>query len=158
MLAGHLTKCAKLVAIGIAQICAVTVARRIRARASGTFAGSAVGESGRIPCVDRILILGSQTGCAAIGIGCRFTITRGSNSKCTRSKATVKMKDYGFFLPLAAKGKNVVIDGKVELKTTSVAELRHYAEDAKKTNEEINAITKPTKEVRVMAKGIVIVE
>ena len=74
------------------------------------------------------------------------------------SQATVKMKDYGFFLPLAAKGKNVVIDGKVELKTTSVAELRHYAEDAKKTNEEINAITKPTKEVRVMAKGIVIVE
>ena len=51
-----------------------------------------------------------------------------------------------------------MIDGKVELKTTSVAELRHYAEDAKKTNEEINAITKPTKEVRVMAKGIVIVE
>ena len=74
------------------------------------------------------------------------------------SQATVKMKDYGFFLPLAAKGKNVVIDGKVEFKTTSVAELRHYAEDAKKTKEEIDAITKPTKEVRVMAKGIVIVE
>ncbi len=74
------------------------------------------------------------------------------------SKATVKMKDYGFFLPLAAKGKTVVIDGKVELKTTSVAELRHYAEDAKKSKEEIDAITKPEKEVKVMAKGIVIIE
>lgn len=74
------------------------------------------------------------------------------------STATVKMKDYGFFLPVAAKGKVVVIDGEVKLKTTSVAELKHYAEDAKKTKEEIDAITKPEKEVRVTAKGIVIVE
>ncbi len=74
------------------------------------------------------------------------------------SNATVKMKDYGFFLPLAAKGKNVVIDGEVKLKTTSVAELKHYAEDAKKSKEEIAAITKPEKEVRVTAKGIVIVD
>ena len=72
--------------------------------------------------------------------------------------AMVKMKDYGFFLPLAAKGKTVVLDGKVQMKETSVAELKHYAEDAKKSKEEIAAITKPEKEIRVMAKGIVIVE
>ena len=72
--------------------------------------------------------------------------------------AMVKMKDYGFFLPVAAKGKTVVIDGEVKMKTTSVAELKHYAEDAKKSKAEIDAITKPEKEVRVTAKGIVIVE
>jgi Domain of unknown function (DUF4920) len=72
--------------------------------------------------------------------------------------AMVKMKDYGFFLPLAAKGKTVVIDGEVKIKTTSVAELRHYAEDAKKSKEEIAAITQPKKEVSVLAKGIVVVE
>ena len=72
--------------------------------------------------------------------------------------AMVKMKDYGFFLPLAAKGKTVVIDGEVKIKNTSVEELRHYAEDAKKSKEEIEKITKPVKEVRVTAKGIVIVE
>jgi len=72
--------------------------------------------------------------------------------------AMVKMKDYGFFLPLAAKGKTVVIDGEVKLKTTSVSELKHYAEDAKKSQEEIDAIKEPKKEVRVMAKGIVVVE
>ncbi len=72
--------------------------------------------------------------------------------------AMVKMKDYGFFLPLAAKGKTVIIDGAVNLKTTSVAELKHYAEDAKKTKEEIDAIKEPKKEVKVMAKGIVIVD
>jgi len=72
--------------------------------------------------------------------------------------AMVKMKDYGFFLPLAAKGKTVVLDGEVKMKTTSVAELKHYAEDAKKSKEEIAAITKPEKEIRVTAKGIVVVE
>ena len=51
--------------------------------------------------------------------------------------AMVKMKDYGFFLPVAAKGKTVVLDGEVKMKTTSVAELKHYAEDAKKSKEEI---------------------
>ncbi len=72
--------------------------------------------------------------------------------------ATVKMKDYGFFLPLAAAGKTVIIDGEVKMKTVSVEELRHYAEDAKKSKEEIEAITKPQKEVRVTAKGILVVE
>lgn len=72
--------------------------------------------------------------------------------------AMVKMKDYGFFLPLAAKGKTVVIDGDVKMKTISVAEQKHYAEDAKKSKEEIDAITEPKKEVSVLAKGIVIVQ
>ena len=72
--------------------------------------------------------------------------------------ALVKMKDYGFFLPVAAKGKTVVIDGNVQVKTTSVAQLQHYAEDAKKSKEEIAAITKPEQEIHVLAKGIVVVE
>ena len=73
------------------------------------------------------------------------------------STATVKMKDYGFFIPTAAKGKTVVIDGEVKMKTTSVAELKHYAEDAKKSQSEIDAITEPKKEVRVTANGVVVV-
>src|SRR5688572_21071396 len=54
-----------------------------------------------------------------------------------KETAMVKMKDYAFFLPIAAKGKTVVIDGEVIKKTISVAELKHYAEDAKKSKEEI---------------------
>jgi hypothetical protein len=69
----------------------------------------------------------------------------------------VKMKDYGFFVPLAAKGKTVVIEGQVSMKTTSVKELRHYAEDAKKSQAEIDAITQPKKEVNILAKGIVVI-
>ena len=73
-------------------------------------------------------------------------------------QAMVKMKDYGFFVPLAAKGKEVVIEGEVSMKTTSVKELKHYAEDAKKPQAEIDAITQPKKEVNILAKGIVVVE
>ena len=72
-------------------------------------------------------------------------------------QATVKMKDYGFFVPLAAKGKTVVIDGQAAIKTVSVKELRHFAEDAKKSQAEIDAITQPKTEVNILAKGIVVV-
>lgn len=72
--------------------------------------------------------------------------------------AFVKMKDYGFFLPSAIKGKTIALDGEAELKVTSVAELRHYAEDAKKSKQEIEAITQPTEEIRFTAKGISVVK
>ena len=72
--------------------------------------------------------------------------------------AFVQMKDYGFFLPTAIKGKTIVIDGAVKLVTTSVDDLKHYAEDAKKTKEEIDAITQPEKEINIMANGILVVK
>ncbi|MBX2922364.1 MAG: DUF4920 domain-containing protein [Chitinophagaceae bacterium] len=70
--------------------------------------------------------------------------------------AFVKMKDYAFFLPAAIKGKYIVMDGEASIKTISVNELRHYAEDAKKTKEEINAIIRPEQEIRLIANGIVV--
>jgi hypothetical protein len=72
--------------------------------------------------------------------------------------AFVKMKDYGFFLPTAVKGKTIVLDGEVKMITTSVDELQHYAKDAKKPQAEINAITQPKKEIRFTATGITVVE
>lgn len=72
--------------------------------------------------------------------------------------AFVKMQDYAFFLPTAIKGKTVVVDGEAMKKTTSVAELKHYAMDAKKSAEEVAAITKPEEEIRLTAKGIVVVQ
>src|ERR1044071_9933805 len=70
------------------------------------------------------------------------------------TEAFVKMKDYAFFVPLDMIGKTVVLDGKAFIKTTSVSELNHYAEDAKKSQKEIDAITQPKNEIRYMASGI----
>lgn len=72
--------------------------------------------------------------------------------------ATVKMKDYGFFVPTALEGKNILINGNAALKTTSVKELQHLAEDGGKSKEEIDAITEPKETITIMANGIKVKE
>lgn len=75
-----------------------------------------------------------------------------------KNAAFVKMKDYGFFVPTAIADKNVVLDGIAFVKTTSVAELKHYAEDGKKSQAEIDAIKEPKQEIRFLANGILVVK
>ncbi|MES2566447.1 MAG: DUF4920 domain-containing protein [Bacteroidota bacterium] len=75
-----------------------------------------------------------------------------------KNEAFVKMKDYGFFVPMAISGKNVVLDGIAFIKTTTVDELKHYAEDGKKTQAEIDAIKEPKQEIRFLANGILVVK
>lgn len=70
----------------------------------------------------------------------------------------VNFKDYAFFMPKDLAGKKVVIDGFAERKETSVEDLKHFAEDAKKSAEEIAKITKPKKEIVFEAKGVVVLE
>ena len=73
-------------------------------------------------------------------------------------KAFVKMKGYAFFVPSALSGKTIVLEGIAFTKTTSVAELKHYAQDGKKPQKEIDAITAPKNEIRLLANGILVVE
>lgn len=84
--------------------------------------------------------------------GCWLTIQTEDNSQFF-----VKMKDYAFFVPTALKGKNVVLEGTAERKVTSIDEQKHYAEDAKKPQAEIDAITTPKEEIRFVANGIKVV-
>ncbi|MFZ6013497.1 MAG: DUF4920 domain-containing protein [Bacteroidota bacterium] len=72
--------------------------------------------------------------------------------------AFVRMKGYGFFVPTAIKGHTVVIEGTAKTVITSVEDLKHYAEDAKKIQEEIDAIKEPKKEIQLIANGILVVE
>lgn len=66
----------------------------------------------------------------------------------------VRFKDYGFFMPLDSKGREVIVEGKAFVKTTPVSELRHYAEDAGKSKEEIEKITEPKVEYAFEAHGV----
>jgi len=70
--------------------------------------------------------------------------------------ATIKMKDYAFFVPSALVGKKVIINGEASLKTVSVAELQHIAEDAGKSKEEIAKITEAEETISIMANGIMV--
>lgn len=68
----------------------------------------------------------------------------------------IKMKDHAFLVPLALNGKTIVAEGIATFKETSVDMLKHYAEDAGKSKEEIAAIKEPKKEITLQAKGILV--
>ncbi|MEN8817411.1 MAG: DUF4920 domain-containing protein [Nonlabens sp.] len=74
------------------------------------------------------------------------------------ASATVKFKDYGFFLPKNGKGKEVILSGKAYKNITPVEELRHYAEDAGKSEEEIAAITEEEVTLSFIADGAMVEE
>jgi Domain of unknown function (DUF4920) len=59
-----------------------------------------------------------------------------------------------FFMPKDLVGKMVVVDAVASVKERSVKELKHYAEDAGKSKEEIEKITAPKKELTLKLKGV----
>ena len=74
-----------------------------------------------------------------------------------RDTILVRFKDYGFFVPKSgAEGKYAIINGKLSVDTLSVAQLRHYAEDAGKSNEEVSKIINPEITISFLADGVVI--
>jgi len=76
--------------------------------------------------------------------------------KTANGNIMVRMNNHAFFVPLAMNGKTIVVNGTAAVKETSVDMLKHYAEDAGKSKEEIEAIKEPKKEVLVKADGILV--
>jgi len=70
----------------------------------------------------------------------------------------VKFKDYGFFMPKNIAGEEVIIEGKAFIEEMSIDEQRHYAEDAKKSLEEIEKITQPKQTLSFEAKGVLLIQ
>ncbi|MGB1370362.1 MAG: DUF4920 domain-containing protein [Flavobacteriaceae bacterium] len=82
--------------------------------------------------------------------GCWMTLSMENDSEMM-----VRFKDYGFFVPLDASGE-VLIHGKAFISKTSVDDLRHYAEDAGASDDEIAAITTPKTSYNFEADGVLI--
>ncbi|RNC86762.1 MAG: DUF4920 domain-containing protein [Winogradskyella sp.] len=82
--------------------------------------------------------------------GCWMKLDMG-NDKTVR----VTFKDYGFFVPTDASGE-VVINGKAFVKEISVDELKHYAEDAGESPEDIAKITEPEMAMSFEADGVLL--
>ena len=82
--------------------------------------------------------------------GCWLRMETGSGTMM------IRMKDHKFFVPVSMQGKTIIADGTATIKETSVELLRHYAEDAGKSKEEIAAIKEPKKEIVLQAKGILV--
>ena len=84
--------------------------------------------------------------------GCWMTLPAGNDDETIM----VRFKDYGFFMPLDAAGKEVIVAGKAFVKQVSVADLKHYAEDAGKSPEEIANISEPVMEFAFEANGVLL--
>lgn len=68
----------------------------------------------------------------------------------------VKFKDYAFFMPKDSKGREVIVNGKAYVSEESIADQKHYAGDAGKSQAEIDKITTTKKTLSFMADGVLI--
>ena len=79
------------------------------------------------------------------------------NVKVNTDTVFVKFKDYGFFVPKTGiEGKHILMSGNIFRDTISVERLRHYAEDAKKSKEEIELIKVPEYKINMIASAVAI--
>ncbi len=86
--------------------------------------------------------------------GCWMTMDAGMGEDMR-----VTFKDYGFFVPKEGQsGREAVLKGKAYKSVTEVDMLRHYAEDAGKSKEEVMAITEPEVAISFEAEGVLIYE
>jgi Domain of unknown function (DUF4920) len=128
--------------------------------ATGGF-GAAITAEGAIAAADvvkqlgkadslRIKVKGEILSCCQAK-GCWMTMPLAG-----KEEMMVKFKDYGFFVPRNATGKEAIVDGWAYRELVTVDELRHYAEDEGKSKEEIEKITKPEERITFMADGVII--
>jgi len=86
--------------------------------------------------------------------GCWMNIAGGEGQE----EMFVDFEDYGFFMPKDIAGRKVVMQGRAYRDITSVEKLKHFAEDAGKTAEEIAAITEPLEEFKFTATGVLLLD
>lgn len=68
----------------------------------------------------------------------------------------VKFRDYSFFAPMNSSGHKAIVNGKAFVSVIPMDELKHYAKDAGKSQEEIDQITEDKVIYNFLADGIAI--
>lgn len=133
------------------------------AQTGASYHGKKISEKGALPATQLSTTMG-QKGKMPVKVegtvesvcqmkGCWMNIKTGDGQVMR-----VSFKDYGFFVPKDIVGKTVVMEGTAETTTTPVSELRHYAQDAGKSKEEIEKITEPEKALTFVADGVIVKE
>jgi len=83
--------------------------------------------------------------------GCWMDVNLGNDQVMS-----VSFKDYGFFVPKDCAGREVVMEGVLKYTLQSVEWLRHKAEDAGQTEDEIVSITEPVESYQFVASGVIL--
>lgn len=124
--------------------------------------GEKIDDTGAIPMADLVQKMQTQNTLENVKVtgkiaevcqemGCWLNVDKGDGTVMM-----VKMKDHEFFVPKDAAGKTVIFSGVASMDSISVEEQRHYAEDAKKSKEEIEKINTPKYELTFEAAGVII--
>lgn len=66
----------------------------------------------------------------------------------------VTFHNYGFFVPASLMGKKVWVQGPLKRTELSIEDTKHYLADAGASKEKIAAVTKPSFEYSIVAKGV----
>ena len=85
--------------------------------------------------------------------GCWMKLDLGNGKE-----SMVRFKDYGFFVPLDADNKEVIVNGRAYITKISVDQLKHYAKDAGKSESEIAKINEPELTYAFEADGVLMKE
>jgi hypothetical protein len=83
--------------------------------------------------------------------GCWMTLTTGEPEA---QSVRISFKDYGFFVPKDCLGKTATVEGHFSVKTISVAEAQHFAEDAAKEGTAARKVTAPEHTLALVATGV----
>lgn len=83
--------------------------------------------------------------------GCWLTFDFGDGEEIM-----VNMKDHAFYVPMDAAGKTAWVEGEAIRELISVEMLKHYAEDAGRSQEFIDGITEAQWKYTIEAKGVII--
>jgi hypothetical protein len=89
--------------------------------------------------------------CQAKGCWMKVELPNGESMRVT-------FKDYGFFMPKDLAGKSVKMNGIAKIEETDIETLKHFAEDAGKSKEEIAMITEPKMDYKFVASGVKLIE
>jgi hypothetical protein len=147
----------------------------LTAALSTMIAAAAIAQSGKtssygekIADISKPLDVKRLPGMVKEGDTLHVTVTGTVQSVCQKKGCWMKMdmgedktmmvhfKDYGFFVPKDCSGKKLVMEGIAFIDVTPVSQLKHYAEDAGKSKEDIEKITEDEKELTFEASGVLL--
>ncbi|MFO0578533.1 MAG: DUF4920 domain-containing protein [Polyangia bacterium] len=140
---------------------APTAAAAPAATAPGKF-GAALSAAPALPCQtvladagkydDKDVKLTGRVSGVCAKKGCWMSLT---TNEPGAPSVRVTFKDYGFFVPTDSMGKTAVVEGRFKVKTLSVAEAQHYADDATKAGQPApRKVTEPQREYSIVATGV----
>jgi hypothetical protein len=75
--------------------------------------------------------------------------------KSESTDVRVTFKDYGFFVPISLVGKTVLVQGQMSEKKLTLAQTKHYVEDA---GGDPTKVTEPRNDYQFEAAGVVVLK